>query len=181
MRCCGGLLGILVALSVQAFGLEGPYSQTWNGTWSLDVEKSTFGPILFPGVPPKMTVVAQKMKIERADGNIRLSGETTVSLSGRTVTSKDDTSLSLNGNAAAVGPARLTFRPIDAAAFEILTTVILRDTEYREVSRFVFSKDGRSLTETKTQAERPRSSNDGKGKAEPTKSSSSVLIFGHTP
>jgi hypothetical protein len=178
MRHLGSVLGIMLALSVHAFGQAGSYSQSWNGTWNLDMVKSTFGPILFPGAPPNMTIVAQRVKIERSDGNIRFSGETTVSLSGKTVSSKDDTSLSLDGIATAVGPAKLAFRPIDATAFEIISSGILQDKEYQEVSRFVFSKDGSSLTETKTQTERAISPTGGdKGKAEPTKSSISILIF----
>jgi len=178
MRRCIACFAISLALSVHAVGQAGPCSGDWTGSWTLDVEKSTFGPILVPGVPPNLTVVAQTVKIDCADGKIRLSGETTVTLSGQAVTSKDDLSLALDGTATDIGPARLAFRLVGAFEFEIVSNLKLKDKEYEEVSRFAFSQDGKLLSETKTQTERAGASDGGEmGNGRPTKSSTSVLIF----
>ena len=65
-----GVFGIFLAISSQAFG-QAQFSERWAGTWRLDVEKSTFGSILFPGVPPDTVIVRQTLKIERVDQKIR--------------------------------------------------------------------------------------------------------------
>jgi hypothetical protein len=176
MRRCRRALAIFLALSYLAFGQPAPFSEKWTGTWNLDIGKSTFGLILFPGVPADMTIVRQTLRIERAGEKIRLSGETDVRLSGNTITSQDDTSLSLDGTETSVGPAALAFRRADSSAFEILSKLKVNDREYQEVSRFVFSPDGKTLTETKTQTEKSdRAGN--KAKDEIVRSSTTVLVF----
>ena len=178
MRRCRSTLAILLALLYPAVGQPGPFSEKWTGTWSLDIGKSTFGSILLPGVPANMTIVRQTLKIERAGEKIRLSGETAVMLSGNTITSQDDTALSLDGRESNVGPAALAFRLVDSSAFEILSRLKVNDREYQEVSRFVFSPDGKTLTETKTQTERSNAAGPGdKEKREAARSSITVLIF----
>ena len=89
-----------------------------------------------------------------AKSKIRLSGHTTVETAGKTLTAKDDTNLSLDGTEIRIGPAVLVVRPIGPYSFEIVSTLKQAEREYRQVSRFVFSQDGRSLTETKLQTER---------------------------
>jgi len=179
MRRCRRTLAVLLGLSYQAFGQPGPFSERWIGTWSLDIGKSTFGSILIPGVPADMTIVRQTLRVERAGEKIRLSGETAVRLSGNTITSQDDTALSLDGREYNVGPAALAFRPVDSSAFEILSRLKVNDKEYQEVSRFVFSLDGKTLTETKTQTERSDAPGRGdKGKKdEAVRTSITILIF----
>jgi len=168
--------GILLALSSQAFGQS--YSENWTGTWKLDIDKSTFGLILFPGVPPGMTIVGQTLKIERADQNIRLSGESAVKLSKNVISNPEDTSLRLNGDETNLGPAVLAFRPVNPFEFEILSRLQVKDTKYQEVSRFVFSTDGKTLTETKTQTQRAVAPDGGgKAKVASIRSSTTVLIF----
>jgi hypothetical protein len=151
------LFGLLVVLLTDTTPTRGQISRPvehWTGTWILDVGRTTFGTILFPGTPRDLEIIGQELQIEMAESKIRLSGHTTVQIAGKTLTSKDDTSLRLDGTETKVGPAVLVLRPIDAYTFEIVSTLKQSEREYRQVSRFVFSRDGRSLTETKLQTER---------------------------
>jgi hypothetical protein len=157
-------------------------SEKWMGTWILDTGKSTFGPILFPGVPHDLEIISQELRIETADSNIRLSGETSFKTAGRILSQKDDTTLSLDGTEKKVGLVVLVLHPIDAYTFEIISSVKEAEREYREVSRFVFSKDQTALRETKTQTERAAAGNaTPKTRDEVPKSSTSTLVFSRKP
>jgi hypothetical protein len=125
-----------------------------------------------------MVIVGQTLKIERVDQKIRLSGETAVRLSGNIITTPEDTSLDLNGEETNLGPGVLTFRPVNSFEFEILSSLQVKDAQYQEISRFVFSADGKTLTETKTQTLRTLApDNPDEINSAPTKSSSTVLFF----
>jgi hypothetical protein len=173
-----GILALLLTLVYPTVGQVVPVPQKWVGNWSLDTRKSTFGPILFPGVPVDLTVVSQTLRIEQTRGKLRLSGDTVVRLSGEPVTSHDDTSLSLDGSETIVGSASLALRRIDDSTFEIISKLNIKNKEYQELSRFTFSTDGKALTETKTQTEREvafRGGDSAQGAV--IRSSTSVLVF----
>ena len=124
----------------------------------LDLRYLARGP--FSGAPADMKIISQTLRIERAGVEIRMSGETEVGIGEKTITSKDDTSLKLNGAITKIGPVTFTFHPIDAFVFEITTVVEQNGGEYQQLSRFVFSPDGATLTETKSQTERALPGND---------------------
>jgi hypothetical protein len=77
-----------------------------------------------------------------------------VSYGGGSHAVHDDTRLSLDGTETVLGPFFLSFRPIDTSTFEIISRVNISNSNVGEVSRFSFSPDGRTLTETKTQTQR---------------------------
>jgi hypothetical protein len=154
----------------------------WIGTWELNVSKSTFGKILVPGAPPDLAIVSQRLRIEQSDQAIRLSGDTVMSDSGGPHSGHDDTALSLDGRETVLGPFSLSFRPIDGSTFEVTSKVNIPGSNVGEVSRFSFSPDGRTLTETKTQTEReavPEGADKTAGAV--IKTSKFVLVFSKVP
>jgi len=132
----------------------GPVPARWTGAWVLNIQKSTFGEILIPGVPVDLKIIRQTVGIEQTATDIRISGDTVVSDGSGSHSAHEDNRLKFDGTAAIIGPASLSFRRIDDFAFDILSALNIPDHNLSEVSRFVFSPDGRSLTETKTQTER---------------------------
>ncbi|MBZ5632491.1 MAG: hypothetical protein LAO55_05115 [Acidobacteriia bacterium] len=126
----------------------------WVGTWALNVKTSTFGTILIPGAPVGFTVGSQTLSIKQTAQEIRLSGETVFSDSNGSHSAHDDNSLSLDGRETVVGAISLSFRRIDDSTFDIVSKAKINNRNFGEVSRFSFSSDGGTLTETKTQTER---------------------------
>lgn len=126
----------------------------WAGPWKLNVQKSTFGAILFPGAPAGFKIVTQTLTIEQTGSDIRLSGETVFSDNGGSHTSHDDIRLKLDGTSTNVGPGSLSFRRIGASTFDLISSLSTPNQSVGEVSRYAFSSDGTRLIETKTQTER---------------------------
>lgn len=153
----------------------------WVGTWALNVQKSTFGTILLPGFAG-FKVGSQTISIKQTADEIRLSGETVFSDNNGSHSSHDDSSLSLDGRETVVGPVSLYFRRIDDFTFDIVSKVSINNRNFGEVSRFSFSSDGRTLTETKTQTEREvvlEGADQTTGAV--IRSSTSVLVFDKIP
>jgi hypothetical protein len=154
----------------------------WVGTWELNVSKSIFGRILMPGVPADTVIVSQTLRLEQTGHAIRLSGETVISDKSGSRSSHDDNRLRLDGTETTAGPISLSFRPIDASTFEIVSTLNINDRNLKEVSRFSFSSDGGTLTETKTQTERetvPEGADKATGAV--ARTSTSLLVFSKLP
>lgn len=145
----------------------------WVATWTLDVKKSTFGEIIFPGVPPGFAIVSQTLKLAQAAGKMKVSGDTVMSDGAESFSGHDDVSLSLDGAATVLGPVSLSFKRIDGSSFDIVSKLDVKDRNLGEVSHFVFSSDGKTLTETKTQTEK-----DAAGAV--IKTSTFVLVFNKT-
>jgi hypothetical protein len=142
--CVSALLGRSVAVP-----------DKWVGTWVLNIEESTFGEVLSPGVPANFAILGQRLTLERSARALRLSGDTVFrDGSGGSHSAHDDNSLNLDGTKTIIGPVSLSFRPIDDSTFEITSKLNISGRNLSEVSRFSFSSDGRTLTETKTQTER---------------------------
>jgi len=120
----------------------------------LNVHNSTFGEILIPGARVDLKIIRQTIRIEQTATDIRLWGDTAMSDGNGSHSTHDDNRLKLDGTATVIGPVSLSFRRINDFAFEIISAIDIPDHNVGEVSRFVFSPDGRTLTETKTQAER---------------------------
>jgi len=133
----------------------------WTGTWVLNVPKSTFGQILFPGAPDGFRVLSQTVRISGTAREIRLSGDTVFSDRDGSHTGHDDGLLRLDGTETTLGPGSFSLRRIDDSKFEVVSKM----GGIREVSEFKFSSDGQTLTETKTQT------------APDKKTSISVLVF----
>lgn len=174
------VLGVVCSTALLAQNVSIPAK--WIGLWELKVSQSTFGTILIPGVPAHLTIISQHLRLEQAGRAIRLSGDTVVSDSSGSHSAHDETSLSLDGSETVLGPISLSFRPIDASAFEIISKVNMGNSNLGEVSRFSFSADGRTLTETKTQTQRevvPEGADKTTGAV--IQSSKFVLVFTKVP
>ena len=133
---------------------------------------------LVPDAPVGFKVGSQTLSIKQTAQEIRLSGETVFSDSNGSHSAHDDTSLSLDGKEALVGPISLSFRRIDDSTFDIVSKININSRNFGEASRFSFSSDGRTLIETKTQTERevsPEHVNNATG--EVIRTSTSVLVF----
>ena len=138
----------------------------WTGTWTLNVQKSTFGLILLPSAPAGFKIISQSLKIEHTARGIRVSGDTVFSDHSGSHSSHDDITIRLDGRETIIGPVSLSFKRIDDFTFDIISKVSIDDRNFEELSHYSFSSDGRTLTETKTQAE-----------SAANKISTSVLVF----
>jgi hypothetical protein len=135
-----------------------------------------------PGAPVGFKVESQTFSIEQTTREIRFSGETVFSDSNGTHSVHEDSSLSLDGRETVAGPVSLSFRRIDDSTFDIVGKVDISSRNLGEVSRFSFSSDGRTLTETKMQTEREVVP-DGVDKTTGAviRISTSVLVFNKIP
>jgi hypothetical protein len=157
--------------TVEIHAQSGASIPKWAGSWVLDASHSTLGHVLIPGAPADLKVVSQTLIIEKTGTDIRLSGDSALSVNSQTQTFHDDNRLRLDGTDTIVGPIHLSFRPIDSTAFEIVSKLTVEDRFFDEVSHY--SCDGKTLTETKIQTERNTSTPD----ADPLRTSKSVLLF----
>jgi len=162
-------------------GQSGAVPSRWIGTWRLNTQKSTFGAILAPGAPAGLMVLSQTLRIEMTRQTIRLSGETVVSDGEGSHSGQDDNVLKLDGQPTIAGPVSLSFRRIDDLAFEIVSKLNIGEQSFREVSRFSFSSDGKTLTEKKTQAGGAAPGGKDPDESNVIRSSSSVLVFDKMP
>jgi hypothetical protein len=170
-----------MACSSVVLGQTAGVPTKWVGIWALNVQKSTLGTILMPGAPVGFKVGGQVLRIKQTTRGIRLTGETVFSDSNGSHSSHDDNSLSLDGRET-VGPGSLSFRRIDDSTFDIVSKVNISGRNLGEVSRFSFSFDGRTLTETKTQTVRevvPEGVDKSTGAV--IRTSTSVLVFNRIP
>jgi len=173
---------VLVLVSaLAAFSQAATVPTKWIGTWTADLKKSTLGPIWGPGLPEGIAPVSQTLRIEEAFGQLKLSGETV--LSGLQPV-HDETSLSLDGKETVIGyGASVLFRKIDDSTFDIIVKANSKDTgNHVGENHFVFSPDGKTLTETKTHTEREVAPNGSDQTKSPLiKTSTSVLVYNKTP
>jgi hypothetical protein len=173
---------LTVVCSIVLVGQTVSVPAKWIGTWELNVSESTLGKILVPGAPPELAIVGQRLRIEQSGQAIRLSGDTVISDSGGAHSLHEDTALSLDGSETVLGPFSLSFRPIDSSNFEVTSKVNIPGSNVGELSRFSFSPDGGTLTETKTQTKReavPAGADTAAGAV--IKTSKFVLVFSKVP
>lgn len=123
-------------------------------------------------------MLSQTLNIKEAARKIRLFGDTVMSDSSGPRSSHDDNSLSLDGRKTVIGIVSLSFKRIDDSTFDIVSKLNIPNRNLGEVSRFSFSTDGSTLTETKTQTERevvPEGA--GKTTGAVIKTSKFILVF----
>ena len=140
-----------------------PVPASWPGTWELNVQKSTFGEVLLPGVPAGFKIVSETLTFEPSATDIRLSGDVVFLVGSESHSTHEDNRVKLDGTATVIGPLSLSFRRIDNSTFDIISAINIPGRNIGQVSRFVFSSDGRTMTETKTQTQRepvPEGTND---------------------
>ena len=139
------LLALLGGSSAVAQGAD--VQPAWLGVWKLNPQRSTFDERAL--VVPQ----GQVLKIEATDEHVIVTGDTTLR-DGRRVA--EMAQVKRNGEPT-MGPGGTVavFKALDRASFEIVVSVQSSAIgEATGVNRFVFSPDGRSLVETKTQTRR---------------------------
>jgi len=170
-----------VSISVAVLGQKADIPK-WVGTWELDVQKSTFGKILFPGAPVDFALLSQRTKLEHATDRLKMSADIVYSDATGTHKVHEETSLSLDGQETVIGPASLSFRRIDDSTFDIISRLNTKNTNVGEVSHFAVSSGGQTLTETKIQTEREGVPEDAeKDSGAVIRTSTSVLVFRKLP
>lgn len=169
MKCTGrilivGIMAIAVTITTAGQELKRPTGtwreQTdgtakWAGKWMLDVQASTFGAILIPGLSPGLKkVVGQTLTIEQTAAAVKLSADTAFSGSATPQSVHEEHTVSLDGSETLIGSASFSIKPINDLTFEIVSKLTTNDgTTFAEVSHFAVSSDGETLIETKTQTE----------------------------
>jgi hypothetical protein len=165
------LLGIAIGIFVSAlavFGQTVDAPAKWIGTWTLIVEKSKFGTILMPDAPLNLIIVSERLKIEQNQVQIRLSGDTVMAESdgfdriyrntqvaaGHSYSTHDDYKLSLDGTETTDDVGSFSFVRTSDSSFDIIARLNIKDGDLGEVSHFLLSADGKTLSETKTQTDK---------------------------
>src|SRR5579864_3695167 len=137
---------LVFASALAAFSQAATLPSKWIGTWTLDLKKSTIGPIWGPGLPEGVAPVSQTLKIEEMFGQMKLSGDTV--LTGFPPI-HDETNLNPDGKETVIGRgASVLFRKLDDSTFDIIVKANSKDTgNHMGENRFVFSPDGKTLIE----------------------------------
>ena len=138
--------------------------------------------ILVPGTPADLRILSQTLRIEQSANEMRLSGDTTFSAGGGSDTRHERIPVRLDGSPTDVGPVSLSLGRIDNSEFEIISTLNVRNTNFGEVNRYVFSSDGSKLTAMKIQTERapvPVGTDQSKGAV--TRTSKFILVYDKLP
>ena len=119
------LIGIsALAIVGSSFGFGQTAPEKWVGVWTLNAQKSTFGPILLlPGAPANLTIVSQTIRIEQTARELKLSGDSVMS-----------------GRETVIGPASFSFKRIDDATFDIISKVNTTDINFGELSHSSFRR-----------------------------------------
>jgi hypothetical protein len=142
MRCCSAGIFVCAFLLLAA-------QNHWTGKWQLDLKRSTIGAIWGPGIPDGLTILDETLQIEESGETLEIAGD--VVMSDPRFSGSDRASLNLDGKATNPRPGITTsLQRIDDLTFDI----IVKFDDQLGTNRFAFSRDGATLTETKTHAER---------------------------
>ena len=146
-RCRLGAFLLVLLGPLHAIGQVAEVSQAWLGVWKLNPQRSTFD--------ERAAVVAQgqTLTIGATSDALTLTATTTLR-DGRGV--QEAARVNLNGEPT-IGPGGVVtvFKAIDRSTFDIIVTLTGPAIgEVTGANRFVFSPDGRSMVETKTQTRR---------------------------
>jgi hypothetical protein len=172
-----GIRVLTAVVSSVALSQTAAVPAEWIGTWKLSLQESKFGLVWGPGVPDGLTVASQTLKIAAAAGRLRVAGDTVTSELGSL---HEESDVNLDGKEAVLPPGlTISFRRIDDTAFDVILKVNNKDIgNHVGENRFVFSPDGKRLTETKTHTERaivPEGADQTKSAV--IKTSTTVLVF----
>jgi hypothetical protein len=150
----------------------------WIGTWVLSLPESKLGQLWGPGVPEGgLTFTGQTLKLASNAGRLKVTGDTVTAEFGSL---HEESDVNLDGTETVIPPgARISFRRIDDAAFDLIVKMNSKDIgNHVGENHFVFSADGRTLTETKAHTERevaPEGTDPTKGAV--IRTSTTVLVF----
>jgi hypothetical protein len=141
------LLLVLLLGPFHVIGQVADVPRAWLGVWKLNPQQSSFderAPVVVQG---------QTLTIEASGDALTVTGNTTLR-DGRRI--PEVVKINLNAEPTmSPGGVVTVFKAIDRSTFDIIVTLTSPAIgEARGVNRFVFSPDGRSLVETKTQTRR---------------------------
>jgi len=179
------LLGIcfltLVGSSV-VLGQSDSVPAKWTGTWALSLSESKLGQLWGPGVPEGgLTFTGQILKLAVIAGHLTVVGETVTAELGSL---HDESDVNLDGTETVTPPgARISFMRINDTAFDLIVKMNSQGIgNHVGANRFVFSADGKTLTETKVHTEREVVA-EGTDQTKGTiiRASTTVLVFHKIP
>jgi hypothetical protein len=140
-------------------------------------------PTLGPVAPESLTIKGQTFEITAANNGVKVIGDTVTAELGALHEVFD---LNLNTGEIAAPPVpglSIKFKRIDDMAFDIVLSVNSTDFgNHVGVNHFVFSADGKTLTETKTHTQReltPPGEDQSEGAV--IKTATSILVFHRPP
>jgi hypothetical protein len=154
MRTLLGICFLTVVGSSVVLGQSGFVPAKWLGTWALSLSESKLGQLWGPGVPEGgLTFSGQTLKLAVTPGRLKVVGETFTAEFGSL---HDESDVNLDGTETVIAPgARISFVRIDDTTFDLIVKMNNQDVgNHVGENRFVFSADGKTLTETKVHTER---------------------------
>ena len=169
MKCIGIIFWLSLLVCV-ASAQNDILPNTWLGVWKLNAAKSSFDERTL------VKITDQTLTISATQKELTIMGDTTLP-DGRRV--PETSKVQLDGRETVVATNIVaSFKRIDDRSFELTVTGRIPAGIGIGVNRFVFSPDGKTLTETKTQtlkAAVPEGSDPEK--AAVIRTSKSVLVF----
>jgi hypothetical protein len=153
----------------------------WIGTWTLSTRESKFGVAWGPGAPDGLTVTGQTLKITATASHMKVAGDTVTAERGSL---HEESDLNLDGTETILAPGlTVAFRRIDDTSFDIIRRMNKQKLgNHIGKNHFVFSADGKILTETKTHTEREVVSQGmDQTKSAVIRTSTIVLVFHKDP
>ncbi len=145
----------LTLLGLPAFAADPAIPQAWLGTWNLKLEKSKITRLWGPEAPNLGTLQSQVLKIEVENGQLKMTGDSVIEYAGHPRHIPDSFLGKPDGKAVRLGDGiEVTLTKVDDWTFDILLRAQSRALgEQSSANHFVFSKDGKTLTETKHRRE----------------------------
>jgi hypothetical protein len=145
----------------------------WIGTWTLSLPESKLGQLWGPGVPEGgLTFTGQTLKLAVTVGHLRIAGDTVTAELGSL---HEESDVNLDGETVIAPGARISFRRVNSSTFDLIVKDI---GNHVGENRFVFSADGKTLTETKTHTEREVVAEGSDQTRSPViRTSTTVLVF----
>jgi hypothetical protein len=172
--------GLILAAGSYLFS-EVTVPERWIGKWILSPQESKIGALWALGAK-SLTIVSQTLEITTTADRMKVAGDTLTTEHGSI---HDQSEVNLNNGQIAI-PAvpglSMKFKRIDDNAFDIVVGMNSASLgNHIGVNHFVFSPDGKTLTETKTHTER-EAAPEGKDQTEGAiiRTSTSTLVF-HRP
>lgn len=169
IKCAGIILWLLLGTCL-AGSQDSLIPNTWLGVWKLNPTKSSFDKQAL------VTITDQMLTLSATQTELIVTGDTTLP-DGRHLA--ETSRVQLNGKKTVVATdITASYKRIDEQSFEITVTANLPAGKGVGVNQFVFSPDGKTLTEKKIQTLKAAVPEGGDPeKAQVLKTSKSVLIF----
>jgi hypothetical protein len=142
MKCTGNILWLSLLVCLPS-AQNDTVPNTWLGVWKLNAAKSSFDERAL------VKITDQTLTLSATQKELTIKGDTTLP-DGRRLA--ETSKVQLDGRETVVAPNVIaSFKRIDDRSFELTITARTPAGNGIGVNRFVFSPDGKTLTETKTQ------------------------------